>query len=168
MTVSEYDAPCGKLLLGVHGRSICLCDWMRGERVEKTMRRLSKHIPLTEDAADDRALLAEAKLRLEEYFSGVAKKFDVPITAYGTEFQCRVWEALQEIPYGETVSYKAIAVRAGRSGGVRAVASAIGANPLSILIPCHRVIGSDGTLTGYAGGIDAKRYLLNLEGSLSS
>lgn len=162
MTLSEYESPCGRLLLGVHGQSLCLCDWMTGDRIETSMRRINRHLTVSQ-CADDKTLYDRAARMLDEYFAGKRRQFDLPLLLCGTEFQQRIWKVLPQIPYGETVSYKDVAQRAGSPEGVRAVASAIGANPLSILIPCHRIIGADGTLTGYAGGLEAKRYLLRLE-----
>ncbi len=100
---------------------------------------------------------------LAEFFTGTRTEFTVALDLRGTEFQKAVWQSLTEIPFGQTVSYAEQAARLGRPTAVRAVASANGKNPISIVIPCHRVIGSDGTLTGYAGGLDAKRLLLDLE-----
>ena len=105
------------------------------------------------------------KAELDEYFGGRRRTFDIPLLTVGTDFQKSVWQALLEIPYGETRSYMQIAERIGTPKGVRAVAQALGANGISILIPCHRVIGADGTLTGFAGGLDAKRRLLETEGT---
>ena len=101
--------------------------------------------------------------QLDGYFAGNSRKFDIPLRPFGTDFQLRVWKALLEIPYGETRSYLEIAQRIGNPRGVRAVAQAIGANGIGILIPCHRVIGSDRSLTGFTGGLDKKSYLLELE-----
>lgn len=100
---------------------------------------------------------------LDEYFAGIRKKFNVPVNAVGTPFQKKVWDALLKIPYGETRNYKQIASDIGNEKAARAVGMACNRNPIAIIIPCHRVVGSDGTLTGYAGGIDVKRYLLELE-----
>ena len=100
---------------------------------------------------------------LEEYFQGKRKEFTVPCRPEGTDFQKRVWEALTRIPYGETRTYKEIAVEAGNPKASRAVGMANNKNPVPIIIPCHRVIGSDGKLTGYAGGLGVKEFLLNLE-----
>ena len=108
-------------------------------------------------------VIYETIRQLSEYFAGTRTQFDLPLRLSGTEFQLQVWDALREIPYGSTVSYRDIADRIGRRKSVRAVANAIGANPIAIIIPCHRVIGSDGSLTGYAGGIEIKRRLLALE-----
>ncbi|HET7557874.1 MAG TPA: methylated-DNA--[protein]-cysteine S-methyltransferase [Rhodanobacteraceae bacterium] len=119
----------------------------------------------TAQAAPDDARHAPAKLRaarhqFDEYFSGTRHAFDLPLHPHGTPFQLEVWGALLAIPYGETTSYAVIAQRIGRPNAVRAVGAANGANPLSIIVPCHRVIGSDGDLTGYGGGLPAKRWLL--------
>lgn len=108
-------------------------------------------------------LLKSAVKQLRGYFSGKIKEFDIPLETAGTEFQKDVWEALKSIGYGERVSYGDIARRIGRPKAVRAVGAAIGKNPLSIIIPCHRVIGSNGKLTGFAGGLSTKEFLLNLE-----
>ena len=105
------------------------------------------------------------KTQLDEYFAGDRQEFDLPLAPAGTPFQRQVWEALASIPYGEVTSYAALADRLGRPGSARAVGAANGANPLAIVVPCHRVVGADGTLTGYAGGLDAKRTLLTLEAS---
>lgn len=108
-------------------------------------------------------LLAEAEKQLEEYFNGKRKEFQLPLAPEGTFFQRKVWAALQTIPYGETRSYKEIAIQTGNEKACRAVGMANNRNPISILIPCHRVIGSDGKLVGYAGGLDRKKFLLELE-----
>lgn len=104
-----------------------------------------------------------AVAQLDEYFRGARREFDVPLLHVGTDFQKRVWRSLMTIPYGVTVSYGEMARRIGSPRSVRALANANGANPISILVPCHRVIGSGGSLTGYGGGLDAKNYLLRHE-----
>lgn len=106
-------------------------------------------------------------LQLSEYFNRQRKKFDVPLEIFGTDFQKRVWNELNKIAYGETINYGELAKRLGDKNLMRAVAAANGANPIPIIIPCHRVIGADGSLIGYGGGIDVKRKLLELEGSWS-
>lgn len=111
----------------------------------------------------DDSALAEAVTQLSAYFTGVRHEFTLPLSPAGTPFQRAVWEALRDIPYGETTTYGAIAARVGRPSAVRAVGAAIGRNPIAIVIPCHRVIGASGQLTGYAGGLAAKRALLDLE-----
>ena len=106
---------------------------------------------------------ATVRRQLEEYFAGRRRAFDVVLAPPGTAFQQRVWDELQRIDYGQTISYAELAARIGRPTAIRAAGAANGANPISILIPCHRVIGSDGSLTGYGGGLEAKRALLDLE-----
>ncbi|MEK7470242.1 MAG: methylated-DNA--[protein]-cysteine S-methyltransferase [Planctomycetota bacterium] len=113
---------------------------------------------------DDRApVLRKAKKQLEEYFIGARTRFDLPLAPQGTPFQLKVWEALREIPYGETRSYADIAQYVGSPKGFRAVGLANGANPIAIVVPCHRVIGADGSLTGFGGGLPRKKKLLELE-----
>ena len=106
---------------------------------------------------------ATVRRQLEEYFAGRRRAFDVVLAPPGTAFQQRVWGELQRIDYGQTISYGELAARIGRPTAIRAAGAANGANPISILVPCHRVIGSDGSLTGYGGGLEAKRALLDLE-----
>lgn len=108
-------------------------------------------------------LIKETKRQLDEYFAGKRKEFDIPTRLEGTEFQKRVWEELRKIPYGKTVTYKDIAEAVGCPKGFRAVGLANNRNPISIIYPCHRVIGSNGSLTGYGGGLDVKEKLLELE-----
>ena len=111
----------------------------------------------------DSKILDEVKSQLVQYFSGARRTFDVPVRLLGTPFQVQVWEALASIPFGSTTSYGTLANQIGKSSAVRAVGAAIGHNPISIIIPCHRVIGGNGSLTGYAGGLERKRALLELE-----
>ncbi|HEX4493600.1 MAG TPA: methylated-DNA--[protein]-cysteine S-methyltransferase [Acidimicrobiia bacterium] len=113
------------------------------------------------EAAD--GVIADTLRELDEYFAGTRREFDVPLAPQGTPFQLAVWDALRTIPYGETTSYGEIARSVGRPNAVRAVGQANGRNPIAIIVPCHRVIGSDRSLTGYGGGMDRKRYLLGLE-----
>ena len=112
----------------------------------------------------DDGAFAKAARQLTAYFAGDLTRFDLPLHITGTDFRRRVWSELQTIPYGETISYAALANRIGRPRAFRAVGAANGANPLPIVVPCHRVIGSDGSLTGFGGGIEVKRFLLGLEG----
>lgn len=123
-------------------------------------------VPLRAASLDDRhPVLVEAERQLGEYFAGRRTTFDVPLDVSGTAFQRRVWEALRTIPFGETRSYAQIAAQIGQPAAVRAVGAANGRNPVSIITPCHRVIGTDGRLTGFAGGLDVKAQLLGLEGA---
>jgi methylated-DNA-[protein]-cysteine S-methyltransferase len=114
-------------------------------------------------ARRDDAAFAATRRELEEYFAGERSSFDLPVAPAGTPFQQDVWAELQRIGYGATITYAELAARIGRPTAIRAAGAANGANPVSIVIPCHRVIGSNGTLTGYGGGLEAKRFLLDLE-----
>ncbi|MDP5255164.1 MULTISPECIES: methylated-DNA--[protein]-cysteine S-methyltransferase [unclassified Vibrio] len=114
--------------------------------------------------AQEHPLLQEAQRQLTEYFTGQRHQFDLPFDLHGTDFQLAVWQGLQRIPYGQSWSYQQLATAIGRPKAVRAVGAANGKNPLSIVIPCHRVIGTTGKLTGYAGGLTRKKALLELEG----
>ena len=114
----------------------------------------------------DNALLRRARAQLDEYFAGARRTFDLPLSPAGTEFQRDVWTTLATIPYGETISYAQLATRVGRPSAMRAVGAANGRNPLPIVLPCHRVIGADGALTGFGGGLPTKQFLLKLEGAL--
>ena len=115
---------------------------------------------------DDTAIAPVAR-QVTEYFSGHRRSFDFPLAAKGTEFQKQVWAALLKIPFGTTTTYAALAAKVGRPGAFRAVGRANATNPIALIVPCHRVIGTDGTLTGYAGGIPVKQKLLELEGAIS-
>ena len=124
----------------------------------------SRHpLPLDPSWQRDADAFVEARRQFDAYFAGERTTFDLPLSPRGTDFQRAVWKALCDIPYGETISYAELARRIDRPRAVRAVGLANGANPLSIIVPCHRVIGSNGSLTGYGGGLDAKRWLLDLE-----
>ena len=111
------------------------------------------------------ALLAAARGQLEEYFAGRRRRFDLPLAPEGSDFERAVWDCLRNIPFGTTRSYAAIAAELGRPGAARAVGAANGRNPIAIVVPCHRVVGADGSLTGYGGGLERKRHLLALEGA---
>lgn len=161
--IQYYDSPCGQIVLASAGEKLCLCDWNGKPCAERNKRRLVRLLN-AELKEEPSAVLLRTKAQLDEYFAGGRRTFDIPLHPVGTDFQKRVWNALLEIPYGETRTYKDIALRVDNLKGVRAVAQAIGANGIGIIIPCHRVIGSDHTLTGFAGGLEAKRILLELEG----
>lgn len=157
-----YESPCGTLMLGSFGDRLCLCDWQvekHRERVTDRLRRM-----LDADFVDGTSSVIDtAIVQLDEYFAGQRKEFDIPLLFTGTDFQRKVWNALLTIPFGKTISYGEMAHQIGMPKAVRAVANANGANAISIFAPCHRVIGSDHSLTGYGGGLAAKRYLLALE-----
>ena len=151
----EIKSPVGKLLLAGHGEALTRVHFQAGPH-PFLPRRGWRH---------DSAPFAGAITQLAEYFHGTRHTFELPLAPVGTPFQLAVWEALRAIPYGETISYGELAGRVGLAGGARAVGVANGANPLPIIVPCHRVIGADGSLTGFGGGLDVKRALLSLEGA---
>lgn len=157
-----YAAPCGTLILGSYRDRLCLCDWLVENHRERVDRRLHR-ILRTEFEEGKSAVTERAAAELDEYFAGVRHQFDIPLLFVGTEFQKKVWNDLLTIPYGKTISYGEMARRMGLPRAVRAVANANGANSISIFVPCHRVIGSDGRPTGYGGGLTAKEFLLELE-----
>lgn len=158
----KYETPCGTLKLGSFGDELCLCDW----QVEKHRNHVENRLRRILDAEFEEgtsAAIDNAIAQLEEYFNGKRQEFDIPLLFVGTDFQKKVWNQLLSIPFGKTTSYGEMARQIGMPKAVRAVANANGANSISIFAPCHRVIGSDHTLTGYGGGLAAKEYLLKLE-----
>lgn len=162
ISLQHYDSPCGRLVLASFADRLCLCDWSDNPFAERNRRRIERYLKAT-SKTETTSVLEETKRQLDEYFAGKRKAFDIQLRLVGTDFQNEVWNALRSIPYGSTKSYKDIAQFIGKPKAVRAVAGAIGANAISILIPCHRVIGSNHSLTGYAGGLEAKRGLLGME-----
>lgn len=160
----EYHSPCGTLLLGEYDGKLCLCDWTAGRHHDRTLRLISHRLSAAAQPMRT-SFLDHAAAELDEYFLRRRQRFELPLLMVGTDFQKRVWQSLHSIPFAATTTYgeQACAVCAPRA--VRAVAAAIGANPISIIVPCHRVVGSDKSLTGYAGGLAAKRFLLALEKS---
>ncbi|MBO4964220.1 MAG: methylated-DNA--[protein]-cysteine S-methyltransferase [Prevotella sp.] len=139
-----------------------MCDWLNGTNHDSVTSRLER-ILKAEFAEGTSEVIEKAEKQLDEFFAKKRRDFDVPLLFAGTDFQKTVWQELLQIPYGTTVSYGEMARRIGMPKAVRAVANANGANAISIFAPCHRVIGSDGTLTGYGGGLETKRMLLELE-----
>lgn len=160
--ISRYSSPVGELILGSLGDELCVCDWVSEKQPFASSQRISRHLGVEwEEGSSEVIELAAGQL--DEYFRGQRSEFSVPVKFAGTRFQKMVWSELLKIPYGTTVSYAEVAWRINNPNGVRAVASAIARNPISIIVPCHRVIGSNGKLTGYAGGLAAKQHLLALE-----
>lgn len=147
--------------LTADGGAVCAVYWIKDEVISALEEDASA--PVDASAPEDVVLLDELMAQLDEYFRGERRSFELSLRTSGTEFQEAVWSELQKIPYSTTVSYSEIARRIGRPTAVRAVGHAIHCNPIGILIPCHRVIGADGNLKGFAGGLDAKRFLLALE-----
>ncbi len=161
-TSLEIASPIGPLRLASDGAALTevrmMGDWSPQ----------SVAAPGAESAGTGDALLAEAARQLRAYFEGRLRDFDLPLAPQGTEFQLRIWRLLREIPYGATASYGEIARRAGGAEGARAVGLANGANPIPIIVPCHRVTGADGSMTGFGGGVARKRWLLAHEARCTS
>lgn len=158
-----FHTPYGELVLGESGGELCLCDWKYRKMREQVDNRIQTGLQ-SEFKLEETALLNETKSQLNEYFAKERTTFDLPLLFVGSDFQKSVWEKLMTVPYGKTVSYLELSRILGDEKAIRAVATANGANAISIIVPCHRVIGSDGSLTGYAGGLNAKQKLLQLEG----
>lgn len=157
MLYTHIDSPVGPLLLASDGDGLRLIEF---HAPRHAMRR---------DAdwrEGDDATLRMTRAQLDEYFAGKRRAFDLPLAPRGTDFQRDVWHTLATIPYGETISYAQLASRVGKPTAMRAVGAANGRNPLPIVLPCHRVIGADGSLTGFGGGLPTKQFLLTLEGAL--
>jgi methylated-DNA-[protein]-cysteine S-methyltransferase len=150
------DSPIGRLLLGADGEALTRIDMDVADRPPRGLENWT-YDPTAEP-------LPEVARQLEEYFTGRRRVFDLPIRMGGTEFQRRAWRMLMDIPYGQTRSYGEQAKRIGNPNASRAVGLANGRNPIPIVVPCHRVIGADGSLTGFGGGIERKRWLLVHEG----
>ncbi len=152
---NEIESPVGKLTLVANSNALVAVLWEREhpKRVKFGTAKLHRQQPI----------LLEAERQLAEYFSGGRVEFDLPLEPDGSEFQKKVWQLLREIPFGQTRSYRDLAKAVGSAKAARAVGAANSKNPLSIIVPCHRVVGSDGSLTGFAGGLETKAALLALE-----
>ncbi len=154
MNYQYLDSPLGRLRLVSDGKHLVSIEFDGGHTCTATDCELSDQ------------LLQDCASQLQEYFAGTRHSFDLPLAPGGTQFQQSVWQQLTQIPHGQTCSYKDIATGIGKPKAVRAVGAANGRNPIPIVVPCHRVIGSDGSLTGFAGGIGMKKQLLELEGAI--
>lgn len=154
MVTTQYASPLGKILLAGENGALCGA-WFEGQ----------KYYPADIGADGCDPVFPDAVKWLDDYFAGVVREPDFPLAPKGTAFQKKVWKELQSIPYGKTVTYGALAEKIG-CRSARAVGGAVGRNPASVIIPCHRVVGSDGGLTGYAGGVERKIFLLKLENAI--
>jgi len=152
-----YESPYGRILLVASDEELSGV-YFDGQKhhpqLEAAWRQDARH-----------ALLRQAKRELAEYFGGERKRFEIALAPAGTPFQCRVWRAISTVDFGTTIAYGELARRSGSPGSARAAGAATGRNPIGIIVPCHRIIGSNGSLTGYAGGLEKKRALLALEGA---
>jgi methylated-DNA-[protein]-cysteine S-methyltransferase len=163
--IQYFKTPYGELLLGAFNNQLCLCDW-RYRKMRSTLDARMTRALHADYVECDEQVLRDTRQQLTEYFQAKRKQFELPLLMMGTNFQKQVWNALLTISYGETASYLELAERMGNKNAVRAVANANGANAIAIIVPCHRIIGSNGELVGYAGGLPAKEKLLALEHGL--
>ena len=165
--ITYFKSPYGELILGSYNNKLCLADW----RFRKMRATIDKRIKaeLNADFSEETSPVIETtKAQLMEYFKGERTEFTIPLLLVGTVFQKLVWEALLKIPFGQTETYLGLSKKLGNQKAIRAVASANGANAISVIVPCHRIIGSDGSLVGYAGGLATKKKLLNLENAIDN
>lgn len=159
---ADLETPYGTMILGSYREKLCLCDWKYRKMRMQVDQRIIKGLQADLKPAET-PVIELAKQQLNEYFNGERTVFDIPLHLVGTAFQQSVWNALLEIPYGSTETYLGLSRLLGNEKAIRAVASANGANAVSIIVPCHRIIGSQEELTGYAGGLKAKQALLEHE-----
>ena len=162
LEIQYHKTKIGELVLGSYDSKLCLLDF-RYRKMRFAVDNRLKKILNAKFVVQDNKILKETRKQITEYLRAERKTFDLPILSVGSDFQKQVWEALLKINYGETASYLDIAKYIGNEKAVRAVASANGANAIAVIIPCHRIIGSDGELVGYGGGLPIKKRLLNLE-----
>ncbi len=163
MILHKYiDTPVGKMRMAATDAGICLFDFQYRKSIDNIVKRIETHAGDTL-VEGEHPHFEQLERQIGEYFAGTRKHFDLPLHLLGTPFQISVWQGLQKIPYGETRSYKQQSIFLGNEKAIRAVAGANGENGIAIIVPCHRVIGENGSLTGYGGGLQRKKWLLDLE-----
>ena len=167
ISIESYKSPYGEMLLGAYEGRLVLCDWRYRKMRTAIDQRIQREVG-ADYVEEGNETIELAKSQLSEYFERERRNFELPLLFVGTDFQKCVWESLLKVPYGRTATYSDLAEDMGNRESVRAVANANGANALSIFVPCHRIVGSDGKLVGYAGGLNAKKKLLELEFDLFS
>lgn len=160
--IRHYATPIGEIILGSFADKLCVCDWLNSKHRKTCDEKIRRALRASYTNAES-ATVANAVAQLEQYFAKERTSFDIPLLFTGSDFQNVVCAELLKIGYGQTISYGELAKRLKNPRAVRAVANAVAGNPMSIFVPCHRVIGANGTLTGYAGGLKAKEFLLRLE-----
>ena len=166
LCLSHLDTPVGKMLLGATEKGLCLFDFQYRKSINKILSRIEFHTN-EKFTVHEHPIFSSLVFQIEEYFAGNRKEFDLQLDLLGTTFQINVWNALIQIPFGETRSYEEQAIFLGNEKAIRAVAGANGENGLAIIVPCHRVIGKNGSLTGYGGGLPTKKWLLDHERKIS-
>lgn len=165
--IKYFKTNYGELILGSYDDKLCLCDW-RYRKMRRTIDARIQHGIGAEYVDGESEVISKAISQLSEYFSKERIEFSIPLLLVGSDFQKTVWNALLQIPYGKTETYLGLSKNLDNEKAIRAVANANGANAFSIIVPCHRIIGSDGNLVGYAGGLLVKKKLLELEGALDT
>ena len=160
-----YKSPVGELIIGSFDNKLCICDWRYRKMRESIDKRLKTNLK-AEFKKESSTIIEQTITELDEYFNDKRTEFTVPLLFVGTEFQKTVWQSLLTIPFGQTDTYLGLSKRLNNEKAIRAVGTANGANAISIIVPCHRIIGSNGDLVGYAGGLPAKKKLLLLENAL--
>ena len=165
--IQYYKSLVGELIIGSYNEQLCLCDWKYRKMRARVDSRIQKgcNAQYLEENSDT---IQQTINQLEEYFNKERVQFDIPFLLIGTDFQKNVWNMLLQVPYGKTATYLELSQKINNVKAIRAVASANGANAISIIIPCHRIIGSNRELVGYAGGLPAKKKLLELENHLDA
>lgn len=164
INIQHFKTPYGELILGEYNEKICLCDWRYRKMRQAIDDRIQEGLQATFELKQT-DLIIETQFQLEEYFRKQRTNFELPLLLIGTTFQKSVWNELLKIPYGKTETYLGLSQKLNNTKAIRAVAAANGANAISIIVPCHRIVGSNGELVGYAGGVDVKQKLLRLENS---
>jgi len=167
INIQYYKTKIGELALGSFDKKLCLLDF-RYRKMRTTVDNRIKNGLKADFVEQDDEILEKTRKQLDEYLNGNRKKFDIPLLMVGTDFQKSVWDALMTVPYGATSTYLQLAKDINNEKAVRAVASANGANSMALMIPCHRIIGSDGELVGYGGGLPVKKRLLELEQNINA
>jgi len=162
IAIQYYKSPVGELIIGSFEEKLVLCDWRYRTKRSSVDKRIKQHLQ-ADFAHKSSRIIEQCITQLDEYFETKREEFYIPIRLVGTDFQQAVWQALISISYGTTNTYLGLAKQLRNEKAIRAVASANGANAISIIVPCHRIIGSDNSLIGYAGGLAAKKKLLDLE-----
>ena len=166
INIQYYKTQIGELILGSFNEKLCLLDF-RYRKMRTTVDNRIKNGLKTEFAEQDDKILDKTRKQLDDYLNGDRQKFDIPLLMVGTDFQKSVWNALMKVPYGATSTYLQVAKDINNTKAVRAVANANGANSIGIIIPCHRIIGTNGELVGYGGGLPVKKRLLKLEQNIN-
>jgi methylated-DNA-[protein]-cysteine S-methyltransferase len=162
--IQNFTTPYGELIIGDYNGELCLCDWRYRKMRQAIDDRLRDGLR-SEFEEKQTGLISETEKQLTEYFRKERVNFEIPLLMVGTNFQKSVWVELLKIPYGKTETYLGLSEKLNNTKAIRAVAAANGANAISIIVPCHRVVGSSGELVGYAGGVEVKKKLLRLENS---